>query len=346
MKQNKRMMTMVTMLCALVVLFVVYKMAASMNDAKLAREAAEQAAKEAEVMIADYDYRDAVALSYQQKGKDAVSVEIQNDRWVYAPDTTLPLNQTTVAYMANALASMGASSVVNLEGADTDAFGLDDPEWTFSVTYEADSGEKTEHTYVMGSYNEFGQGYYFKEVGIDKVYLIVEGLTAFFEYDLQEIVDAGTFPVISAEQFDSVDITIGDETRHLTGSDIADAFITLCDTLMPSQYADHHINDETLLQYGLEKPTADISVNYKETITVTDTAGATSSSTLEQLRSFTIHIGDPFEKDGTEYRAYMADGYTFIYYMPASAAESMMTYFSADLADETAVLDAETEAAE
>lgn len=325
---------MVIMLCAVIGIFIVYKMAQSMNDAKEAREAAEQAAQESELMIADYDYRDAVALSYAKRGSETVSVEIQNSRWVYAEDPTLPLNQTTVAYMANALASMGAQSIVNLEGADTASFGLDDPEWTFSVTYEADDGTKTEHTYVQGNYNDFGKGYYFQEIGADKVYIVVEGLTQFFEYELPEIVDAGTFPVLSAEKFDSVDITVGDETRHLSGDDIAEAFITLSDLLQPSAYADHHINDTTLQQYGLVEPGMTVSFNYKETVTVEDTAGASSSSTIEQIRGFKIHLGDTFEQDGKSYTAYLADGYTFIYYMPTSVADSIMSHFTADLAAE------------
>lgn len=335
MKQNKRMKTMVIMLCVVVGIFIVYKMAQSMNDAKERKEAAELAAQESALMIAEYDYRDAVALSYTKRGGETVSVEIQNSRWVYADDPTLPLNQTTVAYMANALASMGAQSIVNLEGADTAAFGLEDPEWTFSVTYEADDGTKTEHTYVQGSYNEFGKGYYFKELGAETVYIIVEGLTQFFEYELHEIVDAGTFPVLSAEKFDSVDITVGDETRHLSGEENADAFVTISDLLTPANYADHHINDTTLQKYGLAQPHTEVSINYKETVTVTDTAGATSSSTIEQIRSFKIRLGDTFEKDGESYTAYLADGYTFIYYMPTSVAESILSRFTADLLADT-----------
>lgn len=335
MKQNKRMQTMVIMLCAVVGIFIIYKMAASMNDAKERKEAAEQAAQQSELMIAEYDYRDAVALSYTKRGSEPVAVEIQNSRWVYAEDPTLPLNQTTVAYMANALASMGAQSVVNLEGADTASFGLDDPAWTFTVAYEDKDVPRNEHTYVMGNYNEFGKGYYFQEIGVDKVYIVVEGLTQFFDYELSQIVDAGTFPVLSAEKFESVDITVGDETRHLSGDDIADAFIPLSDLLMPSAYADHHINDATLQKYGLTDPQMTVSFNYKETVTVQDTAGASSSSTIEQIRGFKIHVGDVFERDGQSYTAYLADGYTFIYYMPTSVAESIMTHFAADLAAET-----------
>jgi hypothetical protein len=334
MKQNKRMKTMVIMLCAVVGIFIVYKMAASMNDAKERKEAAEQAAQQSELMIAEYDYRDAVALSYTKRGGETVSVEIQNSRWTYAEDPTLPLNQTTVAYMANALASMGAQSIVNLDGADTASFGFDDPAWTFSVTYEDKDVPRNEHTYEMGNYNEFGKGYYFREVGVDKVYIVVEGLTQFFEYELHQIVDAGTFPVLSKDKFDSVDITVGDETRHLSGDDIADAFITISDLLVPANYADHHINEATLQKYGLAEPHTEVSFNYKETVTVQDTAGATSSSTIEQIRGFKIKLGNTFERDGQSYTAYLADGYTFIYYMPTSAANSILTHFAADLAAE------------
>ena len=229
---------------------------------------------------------------------------------------------------------MGAQSIVNLDGADTASFGFDDPAWTFSVTYEDKDVPRNEHTYEMGNYNEFGKGYYFREVGVDKVYIVVEGLTQFFEYELHQIVDAGTFPVLSKDKFDSVDITVGDETRHLTGDDIADAFITISDLLVPANYADHHINEATLQKYGLAEPHTEVSFNYKETVTVQDTAGATSSSTIEQIRGFKIKLGNTFERDGQSYTAYLADGYTFIYYMPTSAANSILTHFSADLAAE------------
>ncbi len=327
-KQSKRANTMIIMLVALIGLFVVYKMAASMNDAREQREAAEEAAKNATLMIAEYKYTDAIALSYQKKGGERIEMEVQNNRWTYKADPTLPLNQTTVAYMANALASIGAISEVNLEGADVEAFGLDDPTWQFTVSYKNANGDPTTHSYEQGNYNEFGGGYYFREVGVDRVYLVVEGLTQFFEYDLQGIADTGTFPVISADQFDSVDITIGGETKHLTGADLADTFITLCDTLKPSDFVSHHLNDSTRAQYGLTTPAATVSVNYKETITVADTGGATSSSTIEQIRSFTVHLGDTVEVDGEERRAFMADGYIFIYDMPESTAQSMLTQFA------------------
>ncbi len=319
---------MIIMLCVVLGLFIVYKMAASMNDAREAREAAEAAAKEASVMVAEYKYTDAIALSYRKGDGEAIEMEIRDNRWIYKKDPTLPLNQMTVAYMANALASIGAVSEVSLDGADTASFGLDNPEWTFTVSYKNASGTPTEHTYIQGNYNEFGKGYYFQEVGIERVYLVVEGLTQFFEYDLAGIADTGTFPVISADQFDSVDITLGGETRHLTGDDIADAFITLCDTLKPADFVAHHLNDDTRAQYGLTNPTATVTVNYKETITVADTGGATSNSTVEQIRSFTMHLGDTVEEDGAERRAYMADGYIFIYDMPESTAQSMLTYFA------------------
>ncbi|MBO5648813.1 MAG: DUF4340 domain-containing protein [Clostridia bacterium] len=323
---------MVLMLCALVGVFVIYKMAQSMNDAKAENERLEEEAQKQELIIADFNYRDAVALSYTERDGETVSVKISNSRWTYSDDPTLPINQTKIAYMANALASMGAMSVVNLEGADTASFGLDDPAWTFTVAYEHDDGTVSEHTYVYGNYNEFSKAYYFQEVGKDKVYLIVEGLTKYFDYELRELVDAGTFPVLSKERFSSVDITMGDETRNLSGTEAAEAFITISDLLKPSDFAEHHINDETLKKYGLVQPNTTVSFNYKETVTVTDTAGSTSSSTVEQIRSFKIHLGDNFELDGKTYTAYIADGYTFIYFMPVSAADSIRSQFSADLA--------------
>jgi len=228
--------------------------------------------------------------------------------------------------MANALSSMGAISRVNLDGADTEAFGLDDPEWTFSISYK----DGTSHTYRLGNYNAFSDGYYFKEDGKDDVYLIVGALLDYFDYTLYDLADYGTFPVISSDEFKSVAITMADDTVSLTGDDICTSFLVLANVLQPSQYLEYRQTDDLLAKYGLTKPAANVTYNYAETYTVTDAEGATSDSTFEQALVFSINLGDDFERDGTTYTAYTVDGYDFIYYMPASTAESMLSYFAAN----------------
>ena len=348
MKQNKRMLTMVLMLCALVAVFVVYKMADSMNDARARREAEEQAKKDAVVMIAEYNYKDTVAMRYRKRGEEEVALEVRSGRWVSVDEPLLPLDQSIVATMANALAKMGALSVVELDGADVDAFGFDDPEWTFSVTYDND-GAVSEHTYVRGNYNEFGGGYYFKEVGVDdKVYLIVETLTDYFAYDLYTMADTGTFPVLSADKLTSVDITVDGQTRNVSGETVTEAFITLTDLLKPTSFVEYQITDEILAEYALDTMDTRVSVNYTETLTVTDTAGASSSTSVDQAKTFAIVLGESFERDGEQYTPYVVDGYSFVYYMPVSVSESMLTYFAweepADTVspDTEAVSDADT----
>ena len=334
MKKNKRTLTMVITLCALVVLFIGYKAAASMNARREKREADEEAAKNAAVMIADYKYTDARAISYRKKGEDAISIKKgASDLWVSADDETLPISQEKAAYMANALSSIGAASVVNTEDgdADTAAFGLDDPEWTFSITYKNDS---TPHTYRLGAYNAFSKSYYFSEDGVDKVYMVVEGLTKFFEYDLHSLADAGTFPILTQDSFQSADVTMAGDTVHLEGEDITAAFIDLHNILQPSSFIEYHVNDTTKAKYGLIQPMADVAFNYTAKVTYTDAEGASSGSAVEQTRSFCIHLGDRFtSEDGDELVPFLADGYSFIYSMPASAAESMLSYFAAGAAE-------------
>ena len=337
MKQNKRLKTMVLTLCALVILFIGYKVAASMNAQRQRELAAEEAARTATPMIADFDYKKAVAISYQKKGGDFVSIAVEDaatKRWIYTEDPTYPINQTTATYMAYALASMGAQSVVNLEEADPSIFGFEDPAWTFSITYKDANGNITEHTYLQGNYNEFGKASYFKEEGIDdKVYLIIPGLTDYFEYSLHDLADAGKFPIITAEKFDSVDLTVGGEVTHLEGEEITTSFVDLLNILQPSSFIDHHVNNETKAKYGLTEPWMTLTVNYTETITVTDTEGASSTSTIEQKQTFNLQIGDEVTYDGKQYNAYLADGYTFIYLMPKSMTDTLMTYAAAAAAE-------------
>ncbi len=330
MKQNRRVITMVGTLCALILLFAVYKAAASMNEARERKEAEEAAKKEAVTMIAEYNYRDAVTLSYQKKGEEEISMRLDDSRWIYVPDPTLPLKQQTVAYMANALSDMGADSVVNLEGADTEAFGLSDPAWTFSISYE----DGTACTYKMGNYNEFSKSYYFQKEGAETVYLVVDGLTDFFEYDLHTLADAGAFPVLTEDRVVALTVAMGDETRRIDAQNeaeesIAGEFLLLHNTLQPSCFAEHLINDETLAKYGLDTSDTTVSFHYTETITASDTEGASSDSTVTQERAFTLKLGGDLTIDGETYTAYTVDGYLFIYYMPKATAESLLTYFAA-----------------
>lgn len=326
MKNNKRLFTMVGLLCALLVLFIGYKTVVSMNEAKARKEAEEAAAKEQINVIADYDYSDATALSYTKKGLETVSLIMQNDRWMNADDLTYPIKQVTAAYMANALASMKASSVVQSDTHDLEAYGLTDPEWRFTVTYLDDAGEHS-HTYLYGAYNDFADAYYFMEEGKETVYLVIAGLTDFFEYSLHDLADAGTFPVISKDKFESVDITFGGETIHLEGEETSEAFVQLLNVLQPSSFVTHHVNAETKAEHGLTSPWMTVKVNYKETVTVTDTDGEASDSTVEQIRSFTLHLGDAIAaEEGEGMTPYIVDGYTFIYTMPQSVVSSLEGY--------------------
>ena len=329
MKNNRRLYTMLAMLCALLVLFIGYKTAVSMNEAKERKAAEEAAAKDAENVIADYSFKKATAISYTKKGAETISLVFQNNRWMCETDATFPIKQTTAAYMANALASMKASSIVQSETHDMDAYGLTDPAWRFTISYSDDTGEHT-HTYLYGDYNDFSDAYYFMEEGKEKVYLVVAGLTDFFEYSLHDLADAGTFPVISKDKFDSVDLTFGGETIHLAGEDITEAFVQLLNVLQPSSFVTHHVNAETKAEYGLTSPWMTVKVNYKEMVTVTDTNGEASDSKVEQMRSFTLHLGDALEgEDGEDgMTPYLVDGYTFVYTMPQSVVSSLEGYLA------------------
>ncbi len=326
MKNKKRLYTMVGTLCVLLALFIGYKTVVSMNEAKAKKEAEEAAAKEQENVIADYSYKDIVALSYTEKGKETISLVMENKRWMYAADATYPLKQETVVYMSNALASMKASSIVKSDTHDLDAYGLTDPDWRFTVKYADGTGEHT-HTYLYGAYNDFADAYYFMEEGKETVYLVVAGLTDFFKYSLHDLADAGTFPVISKDKFDSVDLTFGGQTTHLQGEDVTEAFVQLLNVLQPSSFVTHHVNENTKAEYGLTAPWMTVKVNYTETVTVTDTDGEASDSKVEQMRSFTLHLGDAITgADGESVTPYIADGFTFVYTMPASVVTSFESY--------------------
>ncbi|MBQ4291092.1 MAG: DUF4340 domain-containing protein [Clostridia bacterium] len=326
MKKNRRTLTLLLTLGALILLFAGYKIAESARIQREAQKAAEEAAKNAKVTLINCESREIKAISYQ-KGKEAPVSICQNASglWVSADDSTLPISYQKANEIATALAALSASSVVHTDNPDDEAYGLSDPAWTFSATWE-----ETEHTFVIGNYSDFSGCYYCREVGKDQVYLIQDTVTSSFGLTLKELTDSGVFPIITADKLVRVEIEMGGETVTLEGVDYEDALVEIGHLLQPSDYLSHHVTDETKLQYGLIKPRATVVYRYEETVTYTDSEGAISGSTVVQERTFTIHLGDRVEsEDGKSVTAYLADGYTFIYGMPSSAADTLLSLFSA-----------------
>ena len=169
------------------------------------------------------------------------------------------------------------------------------------------------------------------ELGKNAVYLIQDTITPSFGYTLKELADTGVFPIITADKLVRVEIEMGGDTVTLEGEEYADSLVEIGNLLQPSEYLSHHINAETKQQFGLEQPRANVVFRYQETVTYSDSEGAISGSTVVQDRTFTIHLGETVEtEDGESVTAFLADGYTFIYSMPSSAAESLLSLFAAN----------------
>ncbi|MBO5362911.1 MAG: DUF4340 domain-containing protein, partial [Clostridia bacterium] len=133
-KKKNKYLPLIVLLIFVVVMAVAYTMLSSANDKKAAEQAAADAAANAVEMIAEYDYTTTVGLTYQRAGSDPVKLQVVNGQWKLTDDENFPVNQTTVAAMANAIASIGIRNHVT-EGDPAD-YGLAEPAYTIEVTYD------------------------------------------------------------------------------------------------------------------------------------------------------------------------------------------------------------------
>ena len=131
MKKNRRTITLLITLGSLVLLFAGYKIAESARIQREAQEAAEEAARSAKVTLIDCEARDIKGISYRKGEGEPVSIR-QNavGSWISSEDSTLPISYQKASGIASTLASFSASSVVNTDNPDDEAYGLTDPAWT------------------------------------------------------------------------------------------------------------------------------------------------------------------------------------------------------------------------
>ena len=171
-KRKNKSLPLIILVVLLIGLIVGYSVLSSANDRREAEEANKNEAENNTVIIADYDYTTATKLSYSAPDADGITLLQNSGVWSYAEDANFPLNQTIAAQMASAISSIGIKTTVT-EGEAAD-YGLDTPSHTIEISYS----DGTSHTYKIGNYNSFNDGYYFSMDG--KLYMIASGLLDYF----------------------------------------------------------------------------------------------------------------------------------------------------------------------
>lgn len=212
--------------------------------------------------------------------KKEVTFEKNGDSWVKSDETDFPVDQDKIDTLVSSLNSIKAERTLeNVE--DASEYELDQPENTITVTTE--DGETT--VIQLGMENDStSQEYIDLNKDSSTVYVVSNSTFSSFEGTLYDFAKSGVFPTvdsstvskISVDGKDSSYVVEKDENNfwNITGdgetekADSAKA-TSLASTLSSVAYAsyvNYNCAKDELSQYGLDKPYAEITVDYQEEV--------------------------------------------------------------------------------
>ena len=212
--------------------------------------------------------------------KKEVTFEKEGDSWVKSDETGFPVDQDKIDTLVSSLNSIKAERTLeNVE--DASEYELDQPDNTITVTTE--DGETT--VIQLGMENDStSQEYIDLNKDSSTVYVVSNSTFSSFEGTLYDFAKSGVFPTvdsstvskISVEGKDSSYVVEKDENNfwNITGdgetekADSAKA-TSLASTLSSVAYAsyvNYNCAEDELSQYGLDKPYAEITVDYQEKV--------------------------------------------------------------------------------
>ena len=212
--------------------------------------------------------------------KKEVTFEKDGDSWVKSDETGFPVDQDKIDTLVSSLSSIKAERTLeNVE--DASEYELDQPENTITVTTE--DGETT--VIQLGMENDStSQEYIDLNKDSSTVYVVSNSTFSSFKGTLYDFAKSGVFPTvdsstvskISVDGKDSSYVVEKDENNfwNITGNgetekaDSAKA-TSLASTLSSVAYAsyvNYNCAEDELSQYGLDKPYAEITVDYQEEV--------------------------------------------------------------------------------
>lgn len=212
--------------------------------------------------------------------KKKVTFEKDGDSWVKSDETGFPVDQDKIDTLVSSLNSIKAERTLeNVE--DASEYELDQPDNTITVTTE-DGGTTV---IQLGMENDStSQEYIDLNKDFSTVYVVSNSTFSSFEGTLYDFAKSGVFPTvdsstvskISVDGKDSSYVVEKDENNfwNITGdgetekADSAKA-TSLASTLSSVAYAsyvNYNCAEDELSQYGLDKPYAEITVDYQEKV--------------------------------------------------------------------------------
>ncbi|MFQ9390374.1 MAG: DUF4340 domain-containing protein [Coprococcus sp.] len=306
-------------------------------------------------MISSVDSGQITAISYEKDGK-SLSFRKEDGTWYNAEDKSFPVDQDSLTTMTNALGAVSATRKLD-SPEDLSEYGLDSP--VLTVRYTASDDKEAEFT--VGDTNDAAGGSYLKISGDDAVYLVASDFADTFNSDIYQLADMESFPTITSDSITDINVKSGSHTLEIKNDsdgggivlengeekeNCASSSVTqFINTVTGITFKSHvEYNCKDLSKYGLDKPTADISVDYTTAETVTETSAESvqetadteetesETETVEVAKQLILHIGSQNE-DGDYYAA--LDGSKEVHVVSGDTIKELIEKKAADFTDNT-----------
>lgn len=212
--------------------------------------------------------------------KKEVTFEKEGDSWVKSDETDFPVDQDKIDTLVSSMNSIKAERTLeNVE--DASEYELDQPENTITVTTE--DGETT--VIRLGMENDStSQEYIDLNEDSSTVYVVSNSTFSSFKGTLYDFAKSGVFPTVdsstvskvSVEGKDSSYVVEKDENNFWNITDDgetekadsakATSLASALSSMAYASYVNYNCAEDELSQYGLDKPYAEITVDYQEKV--------------------------------------------------------------------------------
>lgn len=307
----------------------------------------DETVEEAEtVQVCSFDEDSITKLQWTYEG-ETLCFDSDGSVWTYDADEDFPLDQAYMSAMTGAVSEVTATKVI--EGADDlSEYGLDEPVCSVAVTA---SGETT--TIDIGDETSL-DGLRYVSVGDGNVYLVSSDLLTNFSYGLYDLVDMEALPDMSElvsisverpsgslliEKLEDSGLALTDRYEYFArngedgytvlSNELAYSFIYQVTGLTWDSCVDYKAELKTLQDYGLDSPSATVTISYIETTEVetneTDEDGNAVTETRTEEKSLTLEFGS---YSGDDCYCRIADS-GMVYLVDGSICDSLL-YTSVD----------------
>ena len=212
--------------------------------------------------------------------KKEVTFEKDGDSWVKSDETAFPVDQDKMDTLISSLSSVKAERTLE-DVEDASEYELEQPENTITVTME----DGSETVIRVGMENDSTSQEY---IDLDKdsstVYVVSNSTFQSFEGTLYDFAESGTFPTVDSSTISKVSVDGKDSSYSIekdennfwnitenvntekADSVKATSLTSAVSGMAYASFVNYDCSDEELSQYGLDKPYAEITVDYREEV--------------------------------------------------------------------------------